>query len=113
LVGMVEAHREMAEVDLEEAAIEAGANEVEPLDTNQNDDIPEDALGARFLCERGDIHSVSQWLAGNGWKVVTSEPGYVPKNLCNLSDEQREEVGEFLEILDDHDDVHRIWVALE
>jgi YebC/PmpR family DNA-binding regulatory protein len=113
LVGMVEAYREMAEVDLEEVAIEAGANEVEPLNTNQNDDIPEEALGARFLCERGDIHSVSQWLAGNGWKVVISEPGYVPKNLCNLSDEQREEVGEFLEILDDHDDVHRIWVALE
>ncbi len=113
LVGMVEAYREMAELDLEEVAIEAGANEVEPLDSNQNDDIPEDSLGARFLCERSDIHSVSQWLAGNGWKVVTSEPGYVPKNFCELTDDQMEEVGEFLEALDDHDDVHRIWAALK
>jgi transcriptional/translational regulatory protein YebC/TACO1 len=62
---------------------------------------------------RGNIHSVSKWLAGNGWKVVTSESGYIPKNFCSLSDEQREEVGEFLEILDDHDDACRIWVALE
>lgn len=113
LVGMVEAYREKAEIDLEEAAIEAGANEVESLGSNQNDDIPEDALGARFLCERNDIHAVSQWLAGNGWNVVTSEPGYIPKNFCKLSDDQREEVGEFLESLDEHDDVHRIWAAIE
>ena len=113
LVGMVEAHREMADLDLEEVAIEAGANEVEPLDASQNDDVPEDALGARFLCERSDIHTVSQWLAGNGWKVVTSEPGFVPKNHCELTEEQLEEVGEFLQTLDDHDDVHRILAALK
>ena len=113
LLGMVEAYRDMGDVDLEEVAIEAGANEVESLDSIQNDDIPEDALGARFLCERTDIHGVSQWLAKNGWKVVTSEPGYVPKNHCELSDEQMEEVGEFLESLDEHDDVHRIWAALK
>lgn len=113
LVGMVEAFRDPEELDLEEVAIEAGANEVEPLDSNQNDDIPEDALGARFLCERSDIHTVSKWLAGNGWKVVTSEPGYVPKNLCELDDDQLEEVGEFLDALDEHDDVHRIWAALK
>jgi transcriptional/translational regulatory protein YebC/TACO1 len=44
---------------------------------------------------------------------VTSEPGYVPKNLCELDDDQLEEVGEFLDALDEHDDVHRIWAALK
>ena len=27
--------------------------------------------------------------------------------------EQRAEVGEFLQHLDDHDDVHRVWAALK
>src|SRR6188768_2423531 len=40
-VGLVEAHRAGA-VDIEEAAIEAGANEVEALTHAQNDDIPAD-----------------------------------------------------------------------
>ncbi|MDA7618237.1 YebC/PmpR family DNA-binding transcriptional regulator [bacterium] len=112
LVGMVEAYRDAGELDLEEIAIEAGANEVETLSNSQNDDIPEDALGARFLCERGDIHAVSKWLAAHDWKIVTSEPGYISKNNCQLKEDQYEEVGAFLEDLDEHDDVHRIWAAL-
>jgi transcriptional/translational regulatory protein YebC/TACO1 len=51
-------------------------------------------------------------LTGNGWTVVTSELGYLPKQIPDLSDEQRAEVGEFLQALDDHDDVHRVWAAL-
>src|SRR6516225_7339358 len=39
-VGLVEAHHPDAGTDLEGAAIEAGANEVEPLTHEQNDDIP-------------------------------------------------------------------------
>ena len=95
------------------AAIEAGANEVEPLSREQNDDVPEGATGARFLTDRTAVHSVSKWLSQNGWTVVTSELGYVPKNFPELSDKQRSEVGEFLQALDDHDDVHRIWAALK
>src|SRR6201996_2555961 len=45
-VGLVEAHHADAAADLEAAAIEAGANEVEPLAHAQNDDIPEGATGA-------------------------------------------------------------------
>lgn len=112
-VGLVEAHREAGEIDLEEAAIEAEANEVEPLSSEQNDDIPEDAMGARFLTDRAQIHAVSQRLAAMGWSVVTSEMGYLPKNIPTLTDEQLEEAGEFLQALDDHEDVHRVWAAVE
>src|ERR1700734_3796916 len=42
-VGLVEAHHPNAGIDREAAAIEAGANEVEPLTHAQNDDIPEGA----------------------------------------------------------------------
>src|SRR4030095_14763651 len=46
-VGLVEAHHPDANIDREAAAIEAGANEVEPLASEQNDDIPEGVAGAR------------------------------------------------------------------
>jgi YebC/PmpR family DNA-binding regulatory protein len=112
-VGLVEAHTGKAGVDIEEAAIEAGANEVEPLAHEQNDDIPAEATGARFITDRTQTAAVSKWLAQNGWTVVTSELGFVPKQFPTLTDEQRAEVGEFLQLLDDHDDVHRVWAALK
>jgi YebC/PmpR family DNA-binding regulatory protein len=111
-VGLIEAHFPDAATDIEAAAIEAGANEVEPLTHEQNDDIPAGAAGARFIGDRSALHTVSQWLTKNGWTVVTSEMGYIPKNLIELTPEQRAEVGEFLQHLDDHDDVHRVWAAL-
>ena len=112
-VGLVEAHHPDANTDREAAAIEAGANEVEALTHEQNDDIPAEAAGARFLCDRTAVHAVSAWLGKNGWTVVTSELGYVPKQFPELNDAQRGEVGEFLQTLDDHDDVHRVWAAVK
>ena len=50
-VGLVEAHHPDPQTDLEAAGIEAGANEVEPLTGEQNDDIPTGAAGARFICD--------------------------------------------------------------
>jgi YebC/PmpR family DNA-binding regulatory protein len=112
-VGLVEAHHPDAGTDLESAAIEAGANEFEPLTHEQNDDIPAGTAGARFITDRAATAAVSKWLAQNGWTVVTSELGYTAKNFPDLSDEQRAEVGEFLHALDEHDDVHRVWAALK
>lgn len=112
-VGLVEAHQANAAADIEEAAIEAGAQNVEPLTHAENDDIPEGAAGARFITERTDLHSVSQWLSQNAWTVVTSELGYVAKSFPELSDEERAHTGEFLQTLEDHDDVHRVWAALK
>lgn len=111
-VGLVEAYCAGPGADLEAAAIEAGADDVSALDHGQNDDIPEGASGARFVADRGAVHGVSQWLAANGWTVVTAELGYLAKQFPALNDEQRAEVGEFLQSLDDHPDVHRVWAAL-
>src|ERR1700677_459327 len=112
-VGLVEAYHADAGVDLEGAAIEAGANEVEPLTHAQNDDIPADSTGARFITERTACAAASKWLAANGWTVVTSELGYVAKQFPTLTDADKAEVGGFLQSLDDHDDVHRVWAALK
>lgn len=112
-VGLVEAYHQNAGTDIEGAAIEAGANEVEPLSHTMNDDILEETAGARFITERNAVHSVSRWLTQNGWTVVTSEFGYIPKTCPDLTDEQRAEVGEFLQALEDHDDTHRVWAAVK
>jgi YebC/PmpR family DNA-binding regulatory protein len=112
-VGLVEAHHPDANIDLEEAAIEAGANDVQSLSHEQNDDIPSGTTGAKFICERGDVATVSKWLSANGWTVITSEVGYIPKAVPELTEAQLQEVGEFLHALDEHDDVHRVWAAVK
>ena len=112
-VGLVEAHHPAADADREAAAIEAGANDFEPLTHELNDDIPAGHTGARFITERGSVHAVSTWLASNGWTVITSELGYVAKQFPELTDADRAEVGEFLQELEDHDDVQRVWAAVK
>lgn len=111
-VGIVEAHITNLLADIEEAAIEAGANEVSVLTQEQNDDIPANTLGARFITERAATHSVSKWLLEHDWQVITSEIGYVAKSFPLLDEEKRHEVASFLETLEEHDDVHRVWAAL-
>ncbi|MEX1119702.1 MAG: YebC/PmpR family DNA-binding transcriptional regulator [Terrimicrobiaceae bacterium] len=111
-VGLVEAFHADQGVDLEEAAIEAGADDVEVLGHESNDDIPLGTTGARFITERTATSNVSKWLSSHGWTVVTSELGYLPKQYASLSDEEGAETADFLEALDDHDDVHRVWAAV-
>jgi YebC/PmpR family DNA-binding regulatory protein len=111
-VGLVEAHHAVGP-DIEEAAIEAGAQNVETLTHEANDDIPAEATGARFITDRTAVHAVSQWLRDNGWTVITAEIGYVAKSFPTLTEEQQAEVSEFLMHLDDHDDIHRVWAAVK
>jgi YebC/PmpR family DNA-binding regulatory protein len=112
-VGIVEAHHLDAAADLEAAAIEAGANDFEVLTHHQNDDIPEGHAGARFTTDRAAVHAVSTWLAKNGWSVITSELGYIAKVFPDLDEPSRAEVGEFLQEIEDHDDVQRVWAAVK
>jgi YebC/PmpR family DNA-binding regulatory protein len=112
-IGLVEAHTAKTDADVEAAAIEAGADNFEPLTHEQNDDIPEGSLGIRFVTDRTAVHAVSTWLNKNGWTVVTSEIGYVAKMYPELDETARAEVGEFLQTLEDQDDVHRVWAAVK
>src|SRR3954470_23031808 len=59
-VGLVKAHHPDPSADIEAAAIEAGAQNVEPLSPNESEDIPEGTTGARFTTDRADLHAVSQ-----------------------------------------------------
>ena len=105
--GIIEATIEKAGVDREEAAIEAGAQDVEPLENT-----PEEHTGARFFTERTDLYQVSDALKQAGWSVGTAELGYVAKDKVALDAGPREEVEAFLERLDDNDDVHRVYAAI-
>ncbi|MCG3133260.1 MAG: putative transcriptional regulatory protein [Planctomycetes bacterium] len=106
-VGIIEATTGGAGIDIEGVAIEAGAQNVEPLEQQT-----EGHTGARFFTDRTDLDAVTKHLRDNGWSVTASEIGYVAKEPVQLSPEQRTEVEAFLEALDDHDDVHRIYTAL-
>lgn len=109
-LGMIEAtHAEMK--DIEEAAIEAGAQNVEPMDPS--DLGKEGKVGALFFTEITDLNAVSNALSAAGWKVTTSELGFKPKNYVELSPEQMKEVSEFLQSIDDNDDVHRVYAAVK
>ena len=88
-VGLVEAHHPDAAIDREAAAIEAGANDFEVLTHEQNDDIPEEAAGARFVCERTAVHNVAAWLkrsssaSTSGAKPTLKKPKR--ENFCTRS----------------------------
>ena len=108
--GVVEATHADASRDAEGDAIEAGAQEVEALEAEE---IPEGQKGARFVTEIKDLDAVSKALKAAGWKIMASEIRYVAKNFTEVSDAHRKEVSEFLNALDDHEDVHRVYAAFK
>ena len=109
-LGVIEASHENGAQDLEEVAIEAGADEVEALAA---DDLPEGGIGGRFLCAIPALNDVNQGLKNLGWKLTTSELTYEVQNPVSVPEEDFESVSTFLRKLDDNDDTHRIYSGLE
>src|SRR5882724_5657156 len=109
-LGVVEATHTDVNRDAEGDAIEAGAQEIEPLEAEE---VPEGEKGARFLTDIKDLDSVSKALKVAGWKIVSSEIRYLAKSFTELNEVSRKEVTDFLNALDDHDDVHRVYVAMK
>ncbi|MEI9954629.1 MAG: YebC/PmpR family DNA-binding transcriptional regulator [Pseudomonadota bacterium] len=100
--GAVEATPPAAGEDAEEAAIEAGAQEVEAA---------EDGL-YRFITEATDLDVVAKALAARGWGVTAASQIWVAKNPVQLEGEARAEVEAFLAALDEDDDVQHLYVGL-
>jgi transcriptional/translational regulatory protein YebC/TACO1 len=69
--------------------------------------------GARFLTDPKDLNLVSKALKSAGWNIISSEMRYLAKNFVELNGPARKEVADFLNALDDHDDVHRVYAALK
>ena len=108
--GVVEATHADATRDAETDAIEAGAQNVEPLEAEE---VPAGHRGVRFLTETKDLAAVSVALVKAGWKILASELRFLAKNPVELPEAPRKEVADFLNALDDHDDVHRVYAALK
>ena len=110
-MGVVEATHTDKTLDLESVAIEAGAQNVEPLEAEE---VPAGQVGARFIAEPTDLDAVSKFVAQSGWAVTQAELSYLAKNPLDIEDAaKKKEVTDFLEAIDDNDDVHRVYVALK
>ncbi|MFM8313276.1 MAG: YebC/PmpR family DNA-binding transcriptional regulator [Deltaproteobacteria bacterium] len=101
-VGLVVASHSDSHQDAEEAAIEAGAQDVKKSDSE-----------FEFICTKSDLISVTKALQEKGWQISSSEFVYLAKDPMDLPGEFKEEVESFLNELDDNDDVHRIFTALK
>nr|WP_295076463.1 YebC/PmpR family DNA-binding transcriptional regulator [uncultured Roseateles sp.] len=101
-VGMIEAEPSRAGVDAEEAAIEAGAQDVQPAEEG----------AFLFLSEPTDLDLVSRALPNFGFTVLSAKLGYRPKNPLSLGAAEMEEVEAFLAAIDAHDDVQNVYVGL-
>jgi YebC/PmpR family DNA-binding regulatory protein len=105
-LGMIEAEPSAPGADAEVAAIEAGAQDFEPGDTEGN---------TLFLTDATDLDLVSRALPTHGFTVVSAKLGYKPKNPidpASLSAADLEEVEAFLAAIDGNDDVQNVYVGL-
>jgi YebC/PmpR family DNA-binding regulatory protein len=105
-LGMIEAEPSAPGADAEVAAIEAGAQDFEPGDTEGN---------TLFLTDATDLDLVSRALPTHGFTVVSAKLGYKPKNPidpASLSSTDLEEVEAFLAAIDGNDDVQNVYVGL-
>ncbi len=105
-LGMIEAEPAVAGADPDMAAIEAGAQDLEPGD---------EAGTTLFLTDPADLDLVSRALPAQGFKVLSVKLGYKAKNPvdpASLSQAQLEEVETFLAAIDDNDDVQQVFVGL-
>lgn len=109
-LGTIEATLNDKTKDIEEVAIEAGAQNVEPLEKHE---IEDGHLGARFYTDPSDLDSVNKYLTAAGWVITQSEISFVAKNPVELSPEQKKEDSAFLSEVDENEDVHRIYTALK
>lgn len=101
-LGQVEATPPAGAVDAEEAAIECGAQDLEAGDDG----------ATRFFTEPGDVDVVSKALADRKWQVTSAQLIWKAKNPVALDEAQRTEVENFLDALDEDDDVQNIYVGI-
>ena len=92
----------LGQVEANEAAIEAGAQDLEAADDG----------ATRFYTEMGDVDVVSKALTDRKWTVTSAQLIWKAKNPVTLDDAQRAEVEAFLSALDEDDDVQNLYVGL-
>lgn len=75
-------------------------------------DIKKDGTWFTIYCEPKSLEAIKQVLINNGFKIDSAQLEWVPKTTISLSASQAEKDYEFLEELDDHDDVQNVYSNL-
>ena len=105
-LGMIEAEATTPGADPDAAAIEAGAQDLEP---------GEETGTTLFYTDPAELDLVSRALPAHGFTVLSAKLGYKPKNPkdpASLSAADLEEVEAFLAAIDGNDDVQNVYVGL-
>ena len=100
--GLVEATPPEGGEDPEEAAIEAGADDVQAGDEG----------ASNFITDPSDLAAVTGALAERGWTTESSKLVWMPKSPKSLEGDAMAEVETFLDGLDENEDVQTIYVGL-
>ncbi len=78
------------------------------------DEMNYDEEECEIVTTPNDLRAVTDYFEGKGYKIISSEPEYVPSNYTRLSDEEQlKKMGLLLEHLEDNDDVQNVWHNLE
>lgn len=88
--------------DIDEEAIEAGADDV-----TKNDDG-----SYEFTTSFENLDALNKALQARGWKVSSASPSYKATNITELSGTQRKDVEDFLNAVDDLDDTHKVFATI-
>ena len=105
-LGMIEASPIAPGADADMAAIEAGAQDLEP---------GEEEGSTLFYTDPAELDLVARALPAHGFNVLSMKLGYkskTPVDPSSLSAEAMEEVEAFLAAIDAHDDVQEVYVGL-
>jgi YebC/PmpR family DNA-binding regulatory protein len=101
-LGAIEASPPAPGTDAEAAAIEAGAQDLEPAEEG----------ATRFYTAAADLDAVAKALGQAKWVISSQALVWRAKNKVTLDDAKRSEVEAFLVALDEDDDVQNIYAAL-
>jgi YebC/PmpR family DNA-binding regulatory protein len=101
-LGFIEASPPAGGADPDEAALEAGAQDLEPGDDG----------ATLFYTEPTDVDAVAKALGERGWTIANYSLVWKAKNPVTLGEAERAEVEAFLAALDDDDDVQTLYVGL-
>jgi YebC/PmpR family DNA-binding regulatory protein len=105
-VGLIEAEPATPGADADNAAIEAGAQDLEAGDEEGT---------TLFITDPTDVDVVSKALPEHGFTVLSAKLGWKAKNpvaASSLSAEALEEVESFLQAMDGNDDVQNVYAGL-
>ena len=88
------------EEQLMEDALEAGATDF----LTDDEDIFE------IRTEANDVGVIREELEGKGYKIISSEPAYIPSTYTRLEDEEdMKKMSRMIEMFEENDDVQAIW----